>query len=148
MLTIHKITTREQLAIHAPADSLAEFLHEHLDQFTDRQQAIEKAIDYALAEDGGKGGVVLLAREGGETVGAVVVNDTGMRDYVPPHLLVYIAVKKTSRGQGIGRKLMEAAKESCPGGIALHVEYDNPARFLYEKLGFSSKYAEMRWNWS
>ena len=30
------------------------------------------------------------------------------------------------------------------GGIALHVEPDNPAKFLYEKLGFTHKYLEMR----
>ena len=28
--------------------------------------------------------------------------------------------------------------------IALHVEKDNPAVFLYEKLGFENKYLEMR----
>jgi predicted GNAT family acetyltransferase len=32
------------------------------------------------------------------------------------------------------------------GDIKLHVEYDNPrATTLYERLGFTSKYAEMRW---
>jgi hypothetical protein len=25
------------------------------------------------------------------------------------------------------------------------VEYDNPAKRLYERMGFSTKYAEMRW---
>ncbi len=31
------------------------------------------------------------------------------------------------------------------GDIALHVEPDNPARFLYEKYGFTNKYLEMRY---
>lgn len=39
---------------------------------------------------------------------------------------------------------MSMAIEMANGGIALHVEPDNPARYLYEKLGFTHKYLEMR----
>ncbi|MDK2978441.1 MAG: hypothetical protein PWP52_1155, partial [Bacteroidales bacterium] len=28
--------------------------------------------------------------------------------------------------------------------VKLHVEYDNPAKRLYERLGMTTKYAEMR----
>ena len=45
---------------------------------------------------------------------------------------------------GLGLKLMNAAMEAAKGDIALHVEPENPAGFLYEKLGFTSKYKEMR----
>jgi ribosomal protein S18 acetylase RimI-like enzyme len=41
---------------------------------------------------------------------------------------------------------MEMAIEHTQGNIALHVEPDNPARKLYEKLGFTNKYLEMRLN--
>ncbi|MDN3709622.1 hypothetical protein QW060_21910 [Myroides ceti] len=41
--------------------------------------------------------------------------------------------------------LMQNAIESSEGNIALHVEPDNPARKLYEKLGFTNKYLEMRY---
>ena len=39
---------------------------------------------------------------------------------------------------------MSKTLEIAKGDVALHVEPDNPARFLYEKIGFSSKYLEMR----
>jgi ribosomal-protein-alanine N-acetyltransferase len=57
---------------------------------------------------------------------------------------VYIAVHEESRGSGLGKKMMQEVIEKAEGGIALHVEPDNPARRLYERLGFTSKYLEMR----
>ncbi|MGN6476242.1 MAG: hypothetical protein ACTHKV_03375 [Flavipsychrobacter sp.] len=39
---------------------------------------------------------------------------------------------------------MNAAITQTDGDIALHVEPDNPARQLYEQLGFTNKYLEMR----
>ena len=39
---------------------------------------------------------------------------------------------------------MKKAIEITEGAIALHVEPNNPAKGLYEKLGFTNKYLEMR----
>lgn len=75
----------------------------------------------------------------------VVVNQTGMKGYIPENILVYIATHNELRGKGIGKKMMLKAIEIADGNIALHVEPDNPARFLYEKIGFTSKYLEMRY---
>lgn len=79
-----------------------------------------------------------------ELVGAVVINKTGMEGYIPENILVYIAVNAEYRGKGYGRKLMRKAIDTADGDIALHVEPDNPARHLYEKMGFENKYLEMR----
>jgi ribosomal protein S18 acetylase RimI-like enzyme len=68
-----------------------------------------------------------------------------MDGYIPENILVYIAVDGKIRGRGVGKKLMQASFEATEGDIALHVEPDNPARRLYEKLGFTNKYLEMRW---
>ncbi len=40
---------------------------------------------------------------------------------------------------------MQEAMQQAQGAIALHVEPHNPAEALYESLGFTNKYLEMRW---
>ncbi|MCB0653905.1 MAG: GNAT family N-acetyltransferase [Saprospiraceae bacterium] len=122
-----------------------DFLHTHLDQFGDPKDHISKAIDYAISDNEGEGGFVINCLDGDKIIGTVVVNKTGMEGYIPENILVYIAVDKTYRGKGLGKKLMQYALKVSDGGVALHVEPDNPAKFLYEKLGFENKYLEMRY---
>ena len=123
---------------------LIDFLFEQLEEYGDPRGDIEKAINYAIKETVSFGGFVLASYEKEKLVGAVVVNQTGMQDYIPENILVYIATHKEFRGKGIGKELMQKAIELAKGNIALHVEPENPARFLYEKVGFTSKYVEMR----
>jgi ribosomal-protein-alanine N-acetyltransferase len=125
-------------------NEIASFLHTHLDEFGDKKEDILKAIDYALDSGVTPGGYVVTAKDNDAIVGAVVVNRTGMKDYIPENILVYIAMHKDYRGQGIGKQLMKEAIANASGDIALHVEPNNPAKFLYEKLGFTNKYLEMR----
>ena len=122
------------------------FLFEHLDQYGDAKQDIQKAIDYSLKREGKQGGLLLTATDEQKIVGAVVINQTGMEGYIPENILVYIATHNQYRGKGVGKKLMQMAIEQTEGNIALHVEPDNPAKKLYEKLGFTNKYLEMRLN--
>jgi ribosomal protein S18 acetylase RimI-like enzyme len=124
---------------------IASFLHEHLGKYRDEESDILKAIDYALGGRQGKGGFVMIACENGAIVGAVVVNKTGMEGYIPENILVYIATHEQQRGRGIGRELMQRSLRAAEGAVALHVEPDNPAKILYEKLGFTNKYLEMRY---
>jgi ribosomal protein S18 acetylase RimI-like enzyme len=123
---------------------IVDFLYENLEEFGDPRPDIDKAVAYALKETKSFGGFILKAVIDGKIVGVVVVNRTGMKDYIPENILVYIATHKEYRGQGIGKALMKKASRVSDGDIALHVEPDNPARFLYEKMGFTSKYVEMR----
>ena len=124
--------------------SVASFLHEHLGEYGDDLSAIEKAMDYALSDEPGFGGFIVVARTDNEIIGATVINETGMEEYIPENILVYIATHEGYRGQGIGKKLMKKAIDQSDGGIALHVEPDNPAIHLYRKMGFEKKYVEMR----
>jgi ribosomal protein S18 acetylase RimI-like enzyme len=123
--------------------AVATFLYKHLDEYGDPLDDILKSIEYAT--NSVYGGKVLTAQLGTETCGAVILNNTGMVGYIPETILVYIAVHENYRGKGIGKLLMKKAIEETNGNIALHVEEDNPAKFLYEKVGFSKKYAEMRY---
>ncbi len=126
-------------------NELVDFLYEHLDKYGDPKHHIQAAIKYACSGHKGQGGFVVIGRVKDEIVGAVVVNRTGMSGYIPENILVYIAVDGRRRGMGIGRKLMTKALGLAKGGMALHVEAHNPAKRLYESLGFTNKYLEMRY---
>lgn len=125
-------------------DKIIDFLYTHLEQFGDPREDIAKCADYALKEYPSFGGFILVSYSGNDISGVVIVNGTGMKGYIPENILVYIATHNEMRGQGIGKHLMKETIEKADGDIALHVEPDNPARFLYEKVGFTSKYKEMR----
>ena len=124
---------------------LAEFLHESLKPFDDPVDEIIDGLDYALSEDPGKGGFVLLAEEDGQPVGSVVMLRTGMKGYIPENVLLYVAVRPDMRGRGVGGRIIRRSLEAAKGDVKLHVEYENPAKRLYERIGFTSKYAEMRY---
>ena len=123
---------------------IIEFLYSHLENYGDSKIAIERAVDYAIKETPSFGGFVLISKNDQKISGVVVINKTGMKGYIPENILVYIATHKEQRGKGIGKMLMKETIKLVHGDIALHVEPENPAKFLYEKFGFSNKYLEMR----
>lgn len=125
-------------------DEIASFLYSHLDEYGDEKSAILKCIGYAYGDNDGQNGFILIAHNKQEILGVVIINDTNMDEYIPEHILVYIAVHAKTRGQGVGKELMKRVINETKGDIALHVEPNNPAKFLYEKVGFTSKYHEMR----
>ncbi len=125
---------------------ITDFLYDHLDQYGDTREAISKCLDYAMGKNQRPGGAVFLALEHEKIIGAVITNKTGMEGYIPENILVYIAMHGDYRGKGIGKTLMQNTMSHVPGDIALHVEPENPAVHLYRKMGFTSKYLEMRFH--
>lgn len=125
-------------------NEVVDFLHTHLQEYGDDKKDILKAIDYSIKEFISFGGFVMLLKDNDKIIGATVINKTGMGGYIPENILVYIATHNEYRGKGLGKKLMQEAIDYATGDIALHVEANNPARFLYEKLGFTNPYLEMR----
>ncbi|OFX72071.1 MAG: GNAT family N-acetyltransferase [Bacteroidetes bacterium GWE2_29_8] len=126
-------------------NEILDFLFKHLEKYGDPRSDIEKCLNYSLKENDKDGGFIITAKDNDKIIGAVIVNETGMEKYIPENILVYIATHADYRGKGIGKMLMQETIKITKGDIALHVEPDNPARFLYEKYGFNSKYIEMRY---
>lgn len=125
-------------------EKIADFLYNHLDQYGDEKSAILNCIGYAFGDNPGQDGFILVAHQKDEILGVVIINKTNMSGYIPENILVYIAVHGKARGKGVGKALMKTIIENTEGDIALHVEPDNPAKYLYEKFGFTNKYLEMR----
>jgi len=140
----YKKLSRSELCNPAYQDQLVKFLYHSLEQYRDPEEDIRACLDYIIHPD--KGGYVFVALDEKQVIkGVVFLTRTNMQSFVPDYLLVYIATDKNERGKGIGLQLITLVKDSVKAPIALHVEYDNPAKKLYERIGFSSKYAEMRW---
>ncbi len=126
-------------------NAIVDFLHIHLEKFRDTKEEINRSLTYVLQETPSAGGFILQLKENTTLVCVVVVAKTGMSGFVPENLLVYIATHNQYRGKGIGKQMIQTAIETAQGSLALHVEPDNPAKALYESLGFTNKYLEMRY---
>ncbi|KUG24894.1 putative threonine synthase (ts) [hydrocarbon metagenome] len=144
MLEIKKLVKESDFDENLTREKFVDFLYNHLDQFGDSKEAINKCIDFAFSKDGKLGGFLLAAYFENNLVGTLIINNTGMSGYIPEHILVYVAVDASYRGKGFGKQIVERAISDCPGDVKLHVEYENPAKRLYERIGFTTKYAEMR----
>ena len=144
MMILIKTFDRRNLPTKAEQENIATFLFTHLEQYGDPLSDIEKCIQYAIQEIHSPGGLLVTASDNDVLTGAVILNKTGMSGYIPENILVYIAIHKDYRGLGIGKQLMSEAIARSEGDIALHVEAYNPAKKMYESLGFTNKYLEMR----
>jgi GNAT superfamily N-acetyltransferase len=144
MLEIKEIYKLEDFTQELTKQEFIDFLHKHLERFGDPKDQIELCIDYALSTAEGKGGFLLAGYYDGKLVGGLIMNKTGMSGYIPDNILVYVAVDASLRGKGIGAQIINKSFELAEGDVKLHVEYDNPAKRLYERLGMTNKYAEMR----
>lgn len=147
-ITLHEVRSEDKCPDFTTWDDLAEFLHHSLKPYQDTVADIRRGLRDAFREFDGGTGFVLIAEQQEEPVGALVMLRTGMAGYIPANLLLFVAVSPDHRGEGIGKRLVKQALESAHGDVKLHVEYDNPAKGLYEALGFETKYAEMRFTQS
>lgn len=134
-----------------PTDSerseIVDFLFKQLGDYGDPKVQVGECFKFAMQETPkAVGGLVIIYRgDKDQLLGATIINHTGMSGYIPENILVYIAVHESTRGQGVGKKLIQKAIDEVEGNIALHVDRENPAIHLYERLGFTADYLEMRY---
>jgi ribosomal-protein-alanine N-acetyltransferase len=144
MLEIKRINKVEDFT-NITREEFIDFLFTHLGEFGDPKKDISKCLDYAFSAKEGEGGFALAAFYEGQLVGTQIMNKTGMGDYIPAWILVYVAIDANYRGKGFGEQIIKESFKHCDGRVKLHVEHDNPAKRLYERIGFTTEYAEMRY---
>ena len=146
LLTI--VQTVEELTRTETIDHLATVTREWMLPYADTVTDTRRGILDALEGRPAPGGFVVTATEERQLAGILVMLRTGMTGYIPPNLLLFLAVAPSKRRSGIGTLLVQAALRNTTGPVKLHVEADNPAKTLYEKIGFSTSYLDMRYKGS
>ena len=136
----------DALARTVAVDHLAETIHRWMHPFADTVDDSRRGILDALEGRPAPGGFVITATDAGSLAGVCVMLRTGMTGYIPPNLLLFLAVEPSRRRCGIGTLLVREALGKVTGPVKLHVESRNPARTLYEKFGFTAAYVDMRYS--
>ncbi|MFQ6609029.1 MAG: GNAT family N-acetyltransferase [Fidelibacterota bacterium] len=144
-VTLHELRQLDDFPEWTSLEDLAQFLYESLKPYEDPLPVVRQGVLDALEPSNREPGFVLIAEMDRKVVGALLMLRTGMKGYVPENLLLMVAVDPSTRGKGIGALIINRSFELADGDVKLHVEYDNPAKRLYERLGMTTKYAEMRY---
>lgn len=142
-MTIKTFDAYSRLSI-IDINRITNFLYDHSGEFRDSKSAIKKALKYAIKEISGLGGFVFVIENHKDILGVLVINKTGMNEYIPENILVYVAVNEAYRNKGIAKRLIDYAFRYCKGDIALYVNKDNPVYKFFEDNGFKSRNIEMR----
>jgi hypothetical protein len=82
---------------------VAQFLFTHLEEYGDKVEDILKCTDYVMNPD--KGGNI-VGIDDNKIVGVVILTNTGMKDFIPENILVYIAVDNSQRKR-VWKQLMQ-----------------------------------------
>jgi hypothetical protein len=142
-MTIRTFDAYSRLSI-IDINRLTNFIYEHSGPYRDTKSAIKKSLLYANKDISGLGGFVFVLEHQNETQGALVVNKTGMNEYIPENILVYLAVNKKGIEKNIAKKLIDYTVKYCKGDITLLINKENPVLSFFEENGFKSRNIEMR----
>lgn len=144
MLNFKIIKQENDFTMGLTREDFVNFTYTHLRRFGDSKELINKSIDYAFTKTRLRGGFLLAAFFDNILVGSLVLNKTGMADFVPENLIVYLAVHIKYFNNGIGEGLINKAFNLTKGNFKLHVSTDNPEIDFYKQIGFIPMYYELR----
>lgn len=96
----------------------------------------DPAVDFRFAKCGPNSDVLVGVAESGQIVGSVMVGHDGHRGWV-----YYVATSPATRGQGVGRRMMDAAedwlRERGVAKLQLMIrETNTEVADFYSRLGF------------
>jgi len=144
-LQFTKICANSEFPGWLPRQTIVDFFHNTMKPYEDKPADIEAALDYAFSDSEYAGGFLMVTHRGEHLAGALLMLNSGMGGYIPENILLFVTVNPEMRGQGIGAQLIKRCIAECEGDVKLHVDFDNPAKRLYERLDFKHCYAEMRY---
>ncbi|WP_100612029.1 hypothetical protein [Confluentibacter lentus] len=104
---------------------ITKFIFEHSGAYRDSKSAIKKSLLYAIKEIPGLGGYVFVLEHKNEVLGVLVINKTGMNEYIPENILVYLVINKNHDEDAIKEKLINYTMNYCKGDIALYINKES-----------------------
>lgn len=141
-IRISTIEDIEQLAV----------LFDEYRQFYAQQSNIEKAKNFLSDRMNNNESVIFVAENENKLVGFIQMYPTFSsvsmkRDIIMNDLYVFPSHRK----KGLGKALLEAAKKFCSDnhckGLWVETAVDNPARNIYEKLGWEKDVSFVHYYW-
>lgn len=118
-------------------DRIIRFLSEEIENSS--QSSIRKAIDFASRESASLGGIIITIQDKNQQIiGAGIMNKTGMSEYFPENLLVYLVIKKSHRRKGLGTQIIQRMQQLCKGEMAALTFNSSSAISFYAKQGINT----------
>ncbi|MBC8183052.1 alanine racemase [candidate division KSB1 bacterium] len=143
-ININYYQTEKELPDPINFYDIVNFLKMHLKPYSDTEEIINTAVDYALSADPRGKGFVILATINDKIIGTIVSIKIDKMGIMPEYMFVYVCIHQKYRGKGITTRLIEEAVGCAGGNIKLHLAKSDPKVKLFKKLGFNNNYLELR----
>lgn len=134
-MTTTKLYNSFPLVSFQKKSELIRFLTIHQDNPELTPSTITYLVDYALREIFSFGGFVVTEEEGAKIVGAMVVNNTGMKGYMPNNLIVASAFLPGSNKAGSQKRILQKIMHLTKGDTALLIKSSRRRAEIPENIG-------------
>ena len=125
-------------------DRASTFFEKYSNDDNTDYSSVSKIIQAAIKQIPSFGGFIMLAYEGLDIVGGVVVNKTGMYANLPTNVLVYFTLKDFTTYKEIAEDLLKRAIDHSQGEISVFWTPDNPMFNFLKDRGFVENTTELR----